>query len=387
MRKQIVNARIVLPQGILEGGVCAFQDGIIDYIGLQPQADAATALDAEGKLLLPGFVDIHCHGGNNFDFMDAQPEEMEQIAKFHLAHGTTTLVATTMTDSWENIRSALDRVSEFLKSGRQLNVCGIHLEGPWLAPSQCGAQDTSRMDMPSVAVLKDLVERYPFIHRISAAPEIPGGHDIGRAGAEMGLTISAAHTDADFDEMEQAAENGYTLMTHLYSGMKLTQRKNAFRIAGAVEAGLYDDRLCVELIADGRHLPDGLLKLAYHCKGAERICLVTDAMRGAGLPDGSRTKLGCMQGGVDVIIEDGVAKLPDRTSFAGSVATADRLLRTMHMQAGIDLVAVSQMLSGTPAKVMGYRDRGSIEVGKRADLVLINDELTVDRVFLEGETK
>lgn len=386
MRKQIVNARIVLPQGLLEGGVCAFQDGIIDYIGLQPQSDATTVLDAEGKLLLPGFVDIHCHGGNGFDFMDAQPEEMAQIARFHLAHGTTTLVATTMTDSWENIRSALERVSAFMKSGRQLNVYGVHLEGPWLAPSQCGAQDTSRMGAPDVNLLRELTERYPFIHRVSAAPELPGGHELGRAGVELGLTMSVAHTDANFHQIEEAVENGYTLMTHLYSGMKMTERVNAFRVAGAVEAGLYDERLCVELIADGRHLPDALLKLVYKCKGPQGICLVTDAMRGAGMPDGSTTKLGCMQGGVDVIIEDGVAKLPDRTSFAGSVATTDRLLRTMHKQAGVDLVAVSQMLSGTPAKAMGYSDRGSIEVGKRADFVLINDELTVDRVILEGET-
>lgn len=386
MRKQIINARIVLPEGILEGGVCAFQNGTIDYVGTEPQADAVTVLDAEGKLLLPGFVDIHCHGGNSFDFMDAQPEEMEQLAKFHLAHGTTTLVATTMTDSWANIRGALDRMDAFLKSGRQLNVCGVHLEGPWLAPSQCGAQDTDAMEMPNVEVLKDLLARYPFVHRVSAAPELPGGHELGSAGVKMGLTMSVAHTDADFDQIEEAVEYGYTLMTHLYSGMKMTQRKNAFRIAGAVEAGLYDERLYVELIADGRHLPAALLKLVYRCKGAERICLVTDAMRGAGLPDGSRTMLGRMQGGVDVIVEDGVAKLPDRTSFAGSVATADRLLRTMHDLAGVDLVAVSQMLSGTPARVMGYNDRGSIEVGKRADFVLINDELTVDRVFMKGET-
>ena len=181
-------------------------------------------------------------------------------------------------------------------------------------------------------------------------------------------------------------EHGYTLMTHLYSGMKLTERRNAFRVAGAVEAGLYDDRLCVELIADGRHLPEALLKFAYHCKGAENICLVTDAMRGAGMPEGSCTKLGRMQDGVDVIIEDGVAKLPDRTSFAGSVATADRLLRTMHRQAGVDILSVSKMLSGTPARVMGYTDRGQIESGMRADLVLVNkNNFTLDSVFLGGK--
>ena len=196
--------------------------------------------------------------------------------------------------------------------------------------------------------------------------------------------MSVAHTDADFDQILQAADNGYTLMTHLFSGMKMTVRKNSFRIAGAVEGALYDDRLFVELIADGRHLPPSLLKLVHKCKGPQQICLITDAMRAAGMPEGSRTKLGSMDEGVDVMVEDSVAKLMDRSAFAGSVATTDRLLRVMHREAGIDLVEVSRMLSGTPARVMGYADRGAIEEGKRADLVLLDDQLQVKNVFLAG---
>ena len=381
MRKQIVNANIVLPDGVLAGGVCAFTDGIIDYVGTEPQADAVTVCDAGGDWLLPGFVDIHCHGGDGFDFMDASPDEMRRISRFHLRHGTTTLLATTMTDRMEAIEQALDRFTSLGED--RLTLYGVHLEGPWLNPAQCGAQDTAKMALPDANKLLALVKKYPFIKRVSAAPELPGGMELGEVGKEAGLIMSAAHTDADFDQMTAAVEHGYSLMTHLYSGMTMTTRKNLYRVAGAVEAGLYDDRLTVELIADGKHLPPALLQFAYKCKGPDRICLVTDAMRGAGLAEGTETKLGAMADGMDVIIEDGIAKLSDRSSFAGSVATADRLLRTM-CGAGIDLCAVSRMMSATPARVLGCSDRGSIETGKRADLVLLHKNLQVNTTFLEG---
>jgi len=387
MRGQIIHANIVLQDGILRDGVCGYCDGIIDYVGGEPRMDAEVTVDAKGAWLLPGFIDIHCHGGNGLDFMDATPDEMAEIAKFHLSHGTTTLLATTMSDRWEAVYAVLERFEMLKRQGRLGTLHGVHLEGPWLNPAQCGAQDTEKMDMPDVDRLRKMVEKYPFVERISAAPELSGGMELGRIGREQGLVMSAAHTDADFEQIEEAVENGYTLMTHLYSGMGMTVRKNAYRVAGAVEAGLYDDRLFVEVIADGRHLPATLLKFIYKCKGAERICLITDAMRAAGLADGETSVLGRMNDGVPVIVEDGVAKLMDRQSFAGSVATTDRLLRVMHLEAGIDLPQVSRMLSETPAKVMGYTDRGVIEVGKRADLVLLDGDCKIVNVYSGGEVQ
>lgn len=387
MRGQIIHANIVLQDGILRDGVCGYCDGIIDYVGRELRTDAEITVDAKGAWLLPGFIDIHCHGGNGLDFMDATPDEMAEIARFHLSHGTTTLLATTMSDRWEAVYAVLDRFAILKRQGRLGTLHGVHLEGPWLNPAQCGAQDTEKMDMPDVDRLRKMVEKYPFVERISAAPELSGGMELGRVGREHGLVMSAAHTDADFEQIEEAVENGYTLMTHLYSGMGMTVRKNAYRIAGAVEAGLYDDRLFVEVIADGRHLPTTLLKFIHKCKGADRICLITDAMRAAGLADGETSVLGRMNDGVPVIVEDGVAKLLDRLSFAGSVATTDRLLRVMHLEAGIDLTEVSRMLSGTPAKVMGYTDRGVIEVGKRADLVLLDGDYKIVNVYSGGEVQ
>lgn len=382
MRKQIVHAKILLPCGCWTDGTCAFENGVLCYVGKEPLKNTQTILDAQGAYLLPGFIDLHCHGGMGYDFMDATPKQMEEIAQFHLRHGTTTLVASTMTDTWESLYEALNRTAVLIKSDTSIH--GVHLEGPWLNPNQCGAQDMQKMDTPDISRLQDLKEKYPFIERISVAPELPGGMEVGRLGAQMGIVMSVAHTDADCSQVEQAASCGYSLMTHLYSGMKLTFRKNAYRTAGAVEGGLLDDRLCVELIADGKHLPSELLRLVHKIKGPGKICLVTDAVRGAGLPNGSQFKLGRNQDGVDAIVEDDVAKLPDRSSFAGSVATADRLLRVMHIDAGVPLDQVSKMLSETPARIMGYQDRGTIEVGKRADLVMLNEDLQIINVILGG---
>ena len=274
MLTQIIHANIVLPDRVLYDGCCCLSDGVIHHIGKEPISDSCSVIDAQGYWLLPGFIDIHCHGGAGHDFMDASIPEIQSISRFHLAHGTTTLLATTMTGHWNEITGALDKIASLIRSNQNLTIHGVHLEGPWLNPRQCGAQDISCMDTPSAEKLNMLLEKYPFIERISIAPELPGGLSTGLAGQEKGLVMSVAHTDADFAVVQQAADHGYTLMTHLYSGMKLTQRVELYRVAGAVEAGLYDDRLYVELIADGKHLPASLLKLVYKCK-VRKMALVT----------------------------------------------------------------------------------------------------------------
>ena len=380
--KQIINASIVTPSGVIENGVVRYSDERIEYVGHDAEVGIET-VDAAGDYLLPGFVDIHCHGGGGYDFMDATPDEMREIAKFHLAHGTTTLVATTMTDTYAAIEDTLDRFEQ-LENDR-ITLHGVHLEGPWLSPAACGAQSPEKMSPPDKDELLRLKNRYPFIERVGIAPEIDPDFSVGRLAAELGMVAAVAHTDADFDTTVAAADNGYTLMTHLYSGMNGVVRRNAYRVAGAVEAGLYDDRLFVEVIADGKHLPPALLKFSAKCKGPDRICLITDGMRGAGLPDGCDTILGRKVDGVACIIEDGVAKLPDRQAFAGSVATADRLLRTVVHSAGIDIADAARMIATTPARVMGYADRGAILPGLRADLVMLDKNLNIKKVIFGGQ--
>ena len=209
--------------------------------------------------------------------------------------------------------------------------------------------------------------------------------EFGRCGKELGIVMSAAHTDADFSEIEEASKNGYTLLTHFYSCMKGVTRKNAYRVAGAVEAGLYLDDVYVEIIADGKHLPPQLLKLIYKCKGADKICLVTDASRACGLPEGTVSTIGSRDHGMEIIVEDGVAKLLDRTAFGGSVATMERLFKTMADAIGHDLPNLSKMASYIPSGIMGFEDRGEIADGKKADLIIMDRDLNIQMVFLNGK--
>ena len=383
MKTAIINVNIVTTEKVIPNGVCVFDNGIIEYVGTQKPNDAVV-IDGKNQYLIPGFIDLHCHGGNGLEFMDASVDEMDEIAKFHLSHGTTTLLPTTLAASGEETERALRAFAKYQEKYPSSTLKGMHMEGPWLNPEQCGAQNVEYMKSAKKGELQDLKERYPFILRISAAPELEGGLELGKTAKELGIVASAAHTDADFQTIAAAKENGYTLMTHLYSGMKGVTRKNAFRTAGAVEAGLYFDDLFVEIIADGRHLPIELLQFIYKCKGADRICLITDAIRAAGMKNGAQTVIGSLQNGLPVVVEDDVAKLLDRQSFAGSTATADRLYRTMAKAIGKDMVALSKMLSTTPARVMNWTDRGEIAAEKRADMLLVNENLEIEKIILGG---
>ena len=384
MRTLIKNIDIVTRNEVLKNSMCVIEDGKIVSVGKNEACDEV--IDGEGGYLMPGFIDLHCHGGGGFDFMDASANEMKVIADYHLAHGTTTMLATTLADTAEATESSMRIFEEYKALYEESPLVGLHLEGPWFSPEQCGAQPTEFFRNPDAKELEGIKERHPLVLRVSAAPELDGAIDFGKKAMELGIVASAAHTDADFSEIEMAMESGFTLMTHLYSGMKGVTRKNAYRIAGAVEAGLYFDGMFVEIIADGKHLPIELLKFIYKCKGADRICLVTDASRACGFPEGATSKIGSLKRGTDIIVEDGVAKLPDRTAFGGSVATADRLVRTMREAIGDEPVALARMASLTPATVMGFSDRGEIAEGKRADLVITDREYNPKRVILNGKT-
>ena len=361
-----------------------FENGIIT--GISPAKEGDVSSLPQDAILLPGFIDLHCHGGGGLEFMDASIDEIGKIADFHLAHGTTTLLATTLASSDEELYSALDNLSEFL-SERESSIIGAHLEGPWFNVAECGAQNPECIRAPRSGELSELIARYPFIKRISAAPEVDGCLELAREATDAGILVSAGHTAADFLEIEEAREYGYKLMTHLYSGMRGVTRKNSFRVGGAVEAGLYFDDLFVEIIADGCHLPSELLRYIYKIKGSDKTLLITDAIRAAGMPDGSMTKIGSLKAGLDVIVEDGVAKLPDRQSFAGSAATADRLYNTILSATGCGYVEASRMASLTPARAMGLTDRGEIAPGKRADLLVASIEdgkIKIDITILGG---
>lgn len=388
---KIINGQILVPydvaeKAILPNGTIILQDGIITAIGQGDiPAPGAKVIDAEGRYVSPGFIDMHIHGGGGFDFMDGHETAFLAIAEMHARYGTTAMLPTTLAGSKEELLHTLDvyeRVLPQNKHGAQF--LGMHLEGPYFAMNQRGAQDPRYIRDPDPAEYKQILEKAYLIKRWSAAPELKGALEFAKYVHEKGILVSLAHTDAIYEEALEGFRHGYSLATHLYSGMSGVTRRNAFRYAGVVEAAFLIDDMDVEIIADGIHLPPPLLQLVYKIKGAGRTALITDAMRAAGMPPGDSV-LGSLQHGQHVIVEDGVAKLPDRSAFAGSVATADRLVRTMIRQAGISLPEAIRMITATPAAILGLKNKGTLAPGMDADIVLFDNDIRIHSTIIKGQ--
>ena len=365
----------VLVDGVFQK-VDLFLDGkTIASIGTQMPFDQE--VDAAGNYVTAGFIDLHCHGGGGADFSDGDVEGVLCAAKLHLQHGTTTLFPTALSADFDALEKAVCAIEEAQKQMPML--AGIHLEGPYFSPAQTGAQNGKVLRKPLAEEYQKILAKHK-IARWDYAPELDPDFQFLHALLADGVIPSAAHTDATCAEMEAAAQQGCRLITHLYSCTSTIRREAGFRIAGVVEATYLRDDVCAELIADGCHLPHSLLRLAYKLKGADRLVLVTDAMRAAGLEQTGAFDIG----GVPCIVEDGVAKLLDRSAFAGSVATADRLVRTCYA-AGIPLADCVKMVTQTPAEIMGLHSKGCIAIGYDADIVIFDADIAVKKVFLQGE--
>lgn len=381
------NARIITPTGIAPGELLA-ADGRIEKIAFGAALNAAAdrTLDAGGRYLSPGFIDIHTHGAGGADFMDGDLDAIYQACATHLRHGTTAIAPTTITGSTESLFDFVDLFQgvELRRAGLP-EILGMHLEGPYFSPAQSGAQDPKHMRPPQPEEYLEVLRRSDRVARWSFAIELDGAMEFLRVLRESGIVSSLAHSDATTEQVFGAVDNGLACLTHFYSGMSGVRRVNAYRVGGAIEAGYLLDDLYVEVIADGKHLPAELLQLIYKVKGADRICLVSDSMRAAGMPDGDY-RLGNRDTGLEVVVEDGVAKMPDRTAFAGSVATADRLVRTMRALTGAPLHEVVKMMTLTPAKLMRIDARkGSLAEGKDADILVFGENIDIDMVMVRGE--
>jgi N-acetylglucosamine-6-phosphate deacetylase len=384
---KIINGKIITPEKIIEGGCLLVNNGVIAAVSeTDIQTNDAMVIDAEGRYVSPGFIDIHVHGGGGFDFMDGHEKAFLEIAATHARYGTTSMLPTTLTSSKEELFHTLDVYeSADKKNTMGAQFLGLHLEGPYLSINQCGAQDPKYIRNPDPAEYKEILAATSFVKRWSAAPELEGAIEFGQYLTGKGILVSMAHTDAIYEEAVEGFENGYTLATHFYSAMSGVTRRNAFRYAGVVEAGYLIDEMDVEIIADGIHLPAPLLKLVYKIKGPHRTTLITDAMRGAGMPEGESV-LGNIDTGLKVIIEDGVAKLPDRSSFAGSVATTDRLVRNMINMADVSLLDAVCMMTLTPARIMKADHlTGSLTAGKAADIVFFDQNISIQMTMVKGK--
>ncbi|MBV7529681.1 N-acetylglucosamine-6-phosphate deacetylase [Chitinophaga sp. sic0106] len=382
---KVYNGKIITRAGILPGGTLLIADGRIAAVsGHDIEVPGAELVDAGGRYIAPGFIDLHVHGGGGADFMDNTVDAFLQIAQTHARYGTTAMMPTTLScgmDSLLTTLSVYEQAKLVNQSGAEF--IGLHIEGPYFAMSQRGAQDPRYIHPPDPAEYQAVLSRSAAVKRWSAAPELPGAIEFGRYLQERDILPAIAHTDAVYEEVVPAFAAGYTHCTHFYSAMSGVSRRNAFRYAGVIEAAYLMEEMTVEIIADGVHLPIPLLQLIYKIKGRDKTALITDAMRAAALPPGPSV-LGSLQDGMPVLVEDGVAKLPDRSAFAGSVATCDRLIRTM-LTAGIPLYDAVMMMSETPATIMKVQERkGSLTPGKDADVVIFDENIHIHTTIVGG---
>ncbi|MHA8051168.1 N-acetylglucosamine-6-phosphate deacetylase [Aquirufa sp. ROCK-SH2] len=386
-RIKIFNGQIIHQNRIHSGACLLIENGKILNVESQDiDFPGATLVDAKGNFVSPGFIDIHIHGGGGADFMDGTMEAFLQVAQTHAKYGTTSMLPTTLTCEKEDLIQTLEAYQKaHLSNTLGADFIGMHLEGPYFAVSQRGAQDPKYIRDPDPKEYQEILNSFDFIKRWSAAPELKGAVEFGKYISSKGVLAAIAHTDAIYEEVLDAFQNGgFTLATHFYSAMSGVTRRNAFRYAGVIETAYLLDEMDVEIIADGVHLPAPLLKLIYKIKGPDRIALITDAMRAAAMPEGDSV-LGSYKNGLKVIVEDGVAKLPDRTAFAGSVATANRLLKNMLELAEVPLVEAVQMMTSTPARIMGISNqKGSFTKGSDADVVIFDPQIEIQKTIVKG---
>jgi N-acetylglucosamine-6-phosphate deacetylase len=380
----ITGGDVYTPERIISPGMVAIAGGRIVACEKMERVDKVPCIDATGKIVARGFVDIHIHGGGGGDFIDGNEEAIRRVLQHHASRGTTALVATTSTAPMPKIFKAFDAIAGLMgheEAGAE--ILGIHMEGPYFAKPEPGCHVAELIHDPTDPEEIARVLSYArHLKRVTLAPEINGALALIRELAQRDVTISGGHSAATYREVRLGREAGMTHLTHHWSAMSGVRRVEAKRFSGMVEAGLVCDDLTTEVIADGRHLPTSLLRLAYKCKGAGKLCLISDSMRAAGLPEGVYEV--CE---MQAVVVDGVALTMDRTCFASSIITVDQAVRHMVMSAGISLADALRMASLTPAEVIGIQHRkGSLAVGKDADILILNREnLTVEQVFRRGQ--
>lgn len=380
----LINGRIIV-SGKVVSGVLVLENGLVKGIGDSVPA-GSQVVDCEGCYVSPGFIDMHTHGAGGADFMDGTVDAFLTAAKMHALHGTTLLYPTTLTSTNEILFESFETYRKAVRENKDgSRFGGMHLEGPYFSPKFAGAQDPRYLRNPKPEEYNEILDRCPDLARWSFAPELDGAPAFAAELKRRGIVASIGHTDATFADCDAAYRSGASLMTHFYSCMSTISRRNAYRYAGTIEYGYWQDGMKVEIIADGIHVPADLLHLLLKIKGVENISLVTDSMRAAGMPEG-KSVLGSLSDGQEVIVEDGVAKLMDRSAFAGSVATADRLVRTMVNIAGCTVPQAVRMATENPAKVMGvFGKKGSLDPGKDADIVVFDDDIRVKRTIIGGK--
>ncbi|MGV9881927.1 N-acetylglucosamine-6-phosphate deacetylase [Streptomyces sp. NPDC003006] len=374
--KVLAGAQVVLPTGTVTNGRVTIDGTRI--AGSPPPRDApgdAETVDLTGHWVVPGFVDLHNHGGGGASFTSGTVDDVLKGVHTHRLHGTTTLVASTVTGEMDFLAQRAGLLSELAEQG---DIAGIHFEGPFISPCRKGAHSEALLRAPDPADVRKLIDAARgHAKMLTLATELPGGIDSVRLLAEHGVIAAIGHTDATYEQTVEAIHAGATVATHLFNAMPGL----GHRAPGPIAALLEDERVTVELINDGTHLHPAALELAFHRAGADRVAFITDAMDAAGFGDGRY-----MLGPLEVEVKDSVARLVEGGSIAGSTLTLDRAFKRSVTVDKLSVGATVRALSANPAKLLGMYDRvGSLEPGKDADLVVLDADFDVKGVMRKGE--
>ena len=386
---KLKNVRAVLSDRVTPPTTVIINEDVITEIG-SDNTPVDVTIDGNGGYLFPGFIDVHIHGGGGADFMDGTVEAFETAVKAHIKTGTTTLVPTAMTATNEELRGFIKAYQSFKKESPYADFAfGLHLEGPYLSGADkksAGAQsgDLIRpVDFEEIDGLLELAKG--DIIRWDAAPEVKNSLAFGELMKKNGIICAAAHSDATGYEAEAGFKGGFSHVTHFYNAVTAYKKRDQLVTAGVVEAAYLNDDVTLELICDGKHIPEHCLKLALKIKGADKVMGITDATRLA-CTDAKSGLLGSLANGTEVIVDDGVAKLPDMTSFAGSICTMERALKVLCLDYDVDLITAAKMLSTTPAKHIKAEKLGEIKEGYLADLTLTDENFNVIATIKNGKT-
>ncbi|MBW8351952.1 N-acetylglucosamine-6-phosphate deacetylase [Bacillus sp. IITD106] len=371
------NANIYLPEKIIEDGwMLVDEHGKIKELGEGERefSNKEKIVDIKGMSIIPGLIDVHIHGGNGYSFMDGSYESLAEISSFHAKHGTTSFLATTSTASKEKIIKALNSAVESFDKGMPgADLVGVHLEGPFINEKRSGAQEKSDIRLSSINEMEEYLKASNhLIKLVTLAPEVENGLEAVKYFSDKGVTVSIGHSDANFQEVLDAIKHGATHTTHHFNGMSPLHHREP----GVAGAGLALNELTTEIIADGIHVHPEMIKLLFKIKGVWNTCAITDAVFCAGLPDGEYDR---------VFLTNGQVYLSDGSTLAGSTLTMIQSLKNVISFTGyslLDVLPSYTMVPARQAKIDHYK--GSIDIGKDADFLIVNDDLTILSTFVKG---
>jgi N-acetylglucosamine-6-phosphate deacetylase len=373
----LVNAKIYTPHRVIENGYLSFCDGQITAIGERHDLDESIRkqIDLKGKSLLPGFIDVHVHGGNNYSFMDEKLESFNEVSLYHARNGTTSFLATTTTSSVDKLKRSLSKLAEAIDNGvHGAQILGVHLEGPFINEKRSGAQDRSTILEPDLFLLKEfLASSRNQIKLVTMATERDRDHELINYLLNQNITVSIGHSDASYNEVIEAVKLGVNHSTHHFNGMRPIHHRDP----GIAGAGLLLSEITTELIADGFHVHPDMIKLLFTIKGNQGVCLITDAVFCAGLPDGEYER---------VTIINGEVTLKDGSSLAGSTLTTIKALKNAIQYTGLPIEDLLPSLTLVPARQIGVSEqKGSLEPGKDADFLIVDERLDIEATYVKGK--